>query len=257
MNVLRNFNRSFMTTSRKLVELTSKRYPNLKRGQYSNLKKEDLQFFEKLLGSNRVLTEDLDFYNTDWIKTVKGQSGCVLKPKTTDEVSEIMKYCNAKKLAVVPQGGNTGLVGGSTPIFDEIVLSTSLMDKIISLDLNSSIVSVQSGVILEKLDNYLNEKDLMVPYDLGAKGSCQVGGNIATNAGGIRLLRYGNLHGSVIGIEAVLASGEIINCMSENKKDNTGYDLKHLFIGSEGTLGIVTKVSLYALLNPKPLTWLF
>ena len=98
-------------------------------------------------------------------------------------------------------------------------------------------VTVQSGVVLEHLDNYLAEKSLMVPLDLGAKGSCHVGGNVSTNAGGLRLLRYGNLHGSVLGVEAVLASGEVLDCMSALKKDNTGYDLKHLFIGSEGNKG--------------------
>ena len=103
------------------------------------------------------------------------------------------------------------------------------------MDENSSVVTAQAGVVLERLDQHLAEKGLMVPLDLGAKGSCHIGGNVSTNAGGLRLVRYGNLHGSVLGVEAVLASGEVVDCLSQMKKDNTGYDLKHLFIGSEGT----------------------
>ena len=121
----------------------------------------------------------------------------------------------------------------------------------LGLDLNSGLVTVQSGVILETLDQYLSENDLMVPLDLGAKGSCHIGGNVSTNAGGLRLLRYGNLHGSVLGLEVVLADGSVMDCLSQLKKDNTGYDLKHLFIGSEGTLGFVTKVALQCPTRPK------
>lgn len=130
-------------------------------------------------------------------------SKCILKPKTTHEVSAILKFCNTHNLAVCPQGGNTGLVGGSVPVFDEIVLSTTLMNQIISVDDISGAVVCQSGCILETLDSHLAKYDLMVPLDLGAKASCNIGGNVSTNAGGLRLLRYGNLHGSVLGLEAV------------------------------------------------------
>merc|ERR1712029_800802 len=119
------------------------------------------------------------------------------------------------------------------------------------LDENSSVVRVQAGVVLEKLNGFLGDHGLMVPLDLGAKGSCHIGGNVSTNAGGLRLLRYGSLHGTVLGVEAVLASGQVVDCLSEMKKDNTGYDLKHLFIGSEGTLGVVTRVSLACPPRPK------
>lgn len=141
-------------------------------------------------------------------------------------------------------GGNTGLVGGSVPVFDEIVISTSLMNQIESIDAYSGIVRCQSGAILENLEGAVREQGLCMPLDLGAKGSCHIGGNVSTNAGGLRLLRYGNLHGSVLGLEVVKANGTILDLMSNFKKDNTGYHLKHLFIGSEGTLGFITKVAI-------------
>jgi D-2-hydroxyglutarate dehydrogenase len=175
-------------------------------------------------------------YNTDWMRTLRGQSTVALRPKTTAEVSEILSHCNRRRLAVCPQGGNTGLVGGSVPVFDEVVVSTERMNAIEAVDDNSSVATVQAGVILERLDTLLRSRhDLMVPLDLGAKGSCHIGGNVSTNAGGLRLLRYGNLHGSVLGVEAVLADGRVLDCLNSLKKDNTGYDLKHLFIGSEGS----------------------
>merc|ERR1719266_1169644 len=138
-------------------------------------------------------------------------------------------------LAICLQGGNTGLVGGSVPVFDEIILSTDLMNQIESLDENSSVVRIQAGVVLENLDIYLEKHGLMAPLDLGAKGSCQLGGNVSTNAGGLRLLRYGSLHANVLGLEVVLptleagssSNAQILDCMSPGlKKDNTGYDLK-------------------------------
>lgn len=131
------------------------------------------------------------------------------------------------------------------PVFDEIVISMGLLNKIEQIDELSGVVRCQSGVVLEKLEEAVREKGLCVPLDLGAKGTCHIGGNVSTNAGGLRLIRYGNLHGSVLGVEAVLANGQILNLMSNFKKDNTGFHLKHLFIGSEGSLGVVTKLALY------------
>jgi serine/threonine-protein kinase 24/25/MST4 len=162
-----------------------------------------------------------------------------------------MKYCNGKKLAVVPQGGNTGLVGGSVPVFDEIVINTSRMNKIRSFDEASGVLVVDAGVILEVADQYLAERHHLFPLDLGAKGSCHIGGNVATNAGGLRLLRYGSLHGTVLGVEAVLPDGTIFDGLSTLRKNNTGYDLKQLFIGSEGTIGIITGVSIICPPRPK------
>jgi FAD/FMN-containing dehydrogenase len=131
-------------------------------------------------------------------------------------------------------------------VHDEIVLSTERMNKIEHLDAESGAVRAQAGVILETLDAFLATHGRMAPLDLGAKGSCTIGGNVSTNAGGIRLLRYGSMHANVLGVEAVLADGTIVDALSGLRKDNTGYDVKQLFIGSEGTLGVVTRVSMMA-----------
>lgn len=244
-------------SAKEMPQFTKDRYP-VKRGNYNAINDHDISHFESILEKHRVLTgSDTEMYNIDWIKSVRGASNVVLKPKTTEEVSEIVKYCHAQKLAVVPQGGNTGLVGGSVPVFDEVVISMGLMNKIEHIDEYSGIVRCQSGVVLEKLEAAVNEKGLIVPLDLGSKGTCQIGGNVSTNAGGLRLIRYGNLHGSVLGVEAVLANGKILNLMSNFKKDNTGYHLKHLFIGSEGSLGVVTKLSLHCPTKPNAVNLAF
>ena len=146
------------------------------------------------------------------------------------------------------------MVGGSVPIFDEVVISTELMNSIESVDEPSGVVTLQAGVVLENLDNYLADFGLMAPLDLGAKGSCQIGGNVSTNAGGLRLIRYGSLQANVLGIEVVLAQegGPVLDCLKVAlKKDNTGYHLKHLFIGAEGTLGFVTRVAIQCPPRPK------
>ncbi|XP_038273123.1 D-2-hydroxyglutarate dehydrogenase, mitochondrial isoform X2 [Dermochelys coriacea] len=181
----------------------------------------------------------------------------LLRPRTAAEVSEILRYCNKRNLAVNPQGGNTGLVGGSVPVFDEIILSTALMNQVISFNSVSGILVCQAGCILENLNKYLEELDFVMPLDLGAKGSCHIGGNVATNAGGLRLLRYGSLRGTVLGLEVVLADGSILNCLASLRKDNTGYDLKQLFIGSEGTLGVITAVSILCPRKPKSVNLAF
>lgn len=180
----------------------------------------------------------------------EGQSKVALKPRSTTDVSALLAHCHRRRLAVVPQGGNTGLVGGSIPVFDEIIINTAAMNKIINFDSISGVLTCQAGCILEALDNYLEPFHHTVPLDLGAKGSCHIGGNVSTNAGGLRLLRYGSLHGTVLGVEAVLADGTVLDMLTGLRKDNTGYDLKQLFIGSEGTLGIVTAVAM--LCPPRP-----
>lgn len=218
-----------------------------------------MQYFKQLLrapsavidGVTTDATSDLEPFNRDWMRKYKGQTQLVLKPQSTEEVSQVLKYCSENMLAVVPQGGNTGLVGGSVPVFDEIVLSTSRMDKIRSFDEVSGTLVVEAGCILEAADQFLADKGHVFPLDLGAKGSCQIGGNVATNAGGLRLLRYGSLHGTVLGIEAVLPDGTIFSGLDTLRKNNTGYDLKQLFIGSEGTLGIITAVSVVCPQRPK------
>jgi len=216
------------------------------RGNYEKINSTDITVFQDMIGAKNVLTDpdDIAGNNVDWIKTVRGQSSLLLKPRTTEEVSSIMKYCHERTLAVCPQGGNTGLVGGSVPVFDEIILSTIRMQDILSIDAFSGVLECQAGCVLERANDAVSEHDMIIPLDLGAKGSCHLGGNLSTNAGGLRLLRYGSLRGSTLGVEAVLADGTVLDCLQTLRKDNTGYDLKQLMIGSEGTLGIITKLAI-------------
>ncbi|KAG7698390.1 hypothetical protein KL951_001654 [Ogataea haglerorum] len=228
-------------------------YPQVKRLDFGKITPQTVDFFKSVVGEAAVVTDqdDLLFYNEDQMRKYRGQSSLCVKPKTTQQVSEIVKYCHEHRLALVPQGGNTGLVGGSVPVFDEIVLSLSGMNKIRSFDHTSGILKADAGVILENADNFLAENGYIFPLDLGAKGSCHIGGNVAANAGGLRLLRYGSLHGSVLGLEVVLPDGTVYDSMNALRKDNTGYDLKQLFIGSEGTLGVITGVSILCPARPK------
>lgn len=257
---VRSFSQAPTLRATKEVKYTSDAYPTLKRNpNFAEITAEDIKYFKELLGSESAVidgvttdaTDDIEPFNGDWMRKYRGHTKLVLKPQSKEDVSEILKYCNGKKLAVVPQGGNTGLVGGSVPVFDEIVINTSRMNKIRSFDEASGVLVADAGVILEVADQYLAERHHLFPLDLGAKGSCHIGGNVATNAGGLRLLRYGSLHGTVLGIEAVLPDGTIMDGLSTLRKNNTGYDLKQLFIGSEGTIGIITGVSIICPPRPK------
>ncbi|XP_019177480.1 PREDICTED: D-2-hydroxyglutarate dehydrogenase, mitochondrial isoform X1 [Ipomoea nil] len=214
--------------------------------KFSTINPDDISYFKKILGERGVVEDEdtLNAVNMDWMRKYKGASKLMLQPRSTEEVSQILKHCNSRCLAVVPQGGNTGLVGGSVPVFDEVIINLGSMNKIISFDKVSGILVCEAGCILENLISFLDNQRFIMPLDLGAKGSCQIGGNVSTNAGGLRLLRYGSLHGNVLGVEAVLANGTVLDMLGTLRKDNTGYDLKHLFIGSEGSLGIITKVSI-------------
>ncbi|KAF4572774.1 FAD-binding Oxidoreductase/Transferase Type 4 [Pleurotus pulmonarius] len=214
---------------------------------------QDVQQFASILPPSSVLStlpplstaaSELDQYNNDWMGKYHGKSTTILKPKTTQQVSDIVKLCWERRIGIVPQGGNTGLVGGSVPIHDEVVVNLSNMNKVRSFDPVSGILVADAGCILQSLTDYIAPHHHIMPLDLGAKGSCHIGGNVATNAGGLRLLRYGSLHGSVLGIEVVLPDGTILDQLTSLRKDNTGYDLKQLFIGAEGTLGIITGVSI-------------
>ncbi|KAI6660949.1 D-2-hydroxyglutarate dehydrogenase, mitochondrial [Oopsacas minuta] len=232
--------------------VTQTRFSQLSTLSYKRLTDNDVEILSKIVeGSIITNTDDLETYNTDWMRRCNAKSKLVLKPNSTQKVSQILSYCNQERIAVVPQGGNTGLVGGGVPMdSNEIILSLSKMNKVIEFEPSLGVLTCEAGCVLENLDRYLEKFGHCVPLDLGAKGSCQIGGNVSTNAGGLRLLRYGSLRGNVLGIEAVLADGTIIDCMSSLRKDNTGYDIKQLFIGSEGTLGVITKIALLAPIKP-------
>ena len=234
------------------VKYTTDSYDIKRNSKYAELTPEHVKFFKSTLeddsgiidGVSEDASDDIEAYNKDWMNKYRGHAKLVLRPKSTDEVSKILKYCNEHKLAIVPQGGNSGLVGGSIPVWDEIVLNIGRMNQIRSFDEVSGILVVDGGVILENADNYLAKHNHIFPLDLGAKGSCQIGGNVATNAGGLRYLRYGSMHGNVLGLEVVLPDGTIMNDLGKLKKNNTGFDIKQLFIGAEGTIGIITGVSI-------------
>ncbi|KAK2748569.1 hypothetical protein FQN57_000704 [Myotisia sp. PD_48] len=254
------FSPSLNRPASKQIKFTADAYPELKRNpNFAQITSEHVQHFKDLLGAQSAVidgvttdaADDILPFNKDWMGKYQGHAKLVLKPQSTNEVSQILRYCNENKLAVVPQGGNTGLVGGSVPVFDEIVINMSRMNNIRSFDENSGVLAVDAGVILEVADNYLSQRNHIFPLDLGAKGSCHIGGNVSTNAGGLRLLRYGSLHGNVLGIEAVLPDGTIVDDMCVLRKNNTGYDLKQLFIGSEGTIGIITGVTVICPQKPK------
>ena len=195
-------------------------------------------------GEDDIILTDM---NADWQKQYFGKSKCALFPRTSEEVSTILRYCHENHIAVCPQGGNTGLVGGAVPVFDEVILSLKRMNSVLSIDDVTGVCVCEAGVVLEELDDALMRRGMCMPLDLGAKGKCQIGGNVSTNAGGLRLIKYGSLRGTVLGLEVVLADGTVLSSLlRENRKDNTGYDLKQLFIGAEGTLGVVTKIAIIA-----------
>lgn len=227
--------------------LTRVRHPKLKRSShYATLTEKDVAFFERLLPDGRAITNPDDClpYNIDWIKTCQGQSRLVLRPKTTEEVQAIVRYCHERQLAICPQSGNTGLAGGSVPVFDEIVLSFRLLNQIGDFDENSGVLIADAGCILQTLDNHVRQLGHTMPIDLGAKGSCLIGGNVATNAGGLRVVRFGSLRSAILGLDIILADGSHLDCLTSLRKDNTGVDLKQAFIGSEGILGLITRVAL-------------
>ena len=204
-----------------------------------------LSNFENTTNNNNTNTDNLTKYNTDWLNKYTGYSKLVLKPKTNLEVSSILQYCNTHFLSVIPQGGNTGLVGGSVPNNDEVIISLEKMNVIFGVE-NSNISTVhsQAGVVLATLNSYtLDNFNKVIPLDLGAKGSCFIGGNLATHAGGIHFMQYGSLRNNCMEITAVLANGDIVkfNSNTSSNKSNDRLNLKNIIIGSEGTLGIITE----------------
>jgi FAD/FMN-containing dehydrogenase len=171
-------------------------------------------------------------------------------PRSTQQVASILKFCNERRIAVQPQGGMTGMAGGGVPVGPCVVISLERMRAVKELDVAAGTITVEAGVVMETVQKAADAADLFFPLDLGGRGSCQIGGNVSTNAGGNRVLRFGVARDLVLGIEAVLADGTVIDSLRKVMKNNTGYDLRQLFIGAEGTLGIVTAVVLR--LFPKP-----
>ncbi len=189
---------------------------------------------------------------TDWRGLYRGRTPLLLKPASTEEVAEIVRLCAAARVAIVPQGGNTGLVGGSVPDAsgEQILLCLSRLNRIRALDPEDFTLTAEAGCILATVQEAAQRVDRLFPLSLGAEGRCQIGGVVSTNAGGTAVLRYGSMRELVLGIEAVLPDGRVWNGLRRLRKDNTGYDLKQLFIGAEGTLGIVTAAVLK--LFPRP-----
>ena len=182
----------------------------------------------------------------------KGVSKLLLKPRNTKEVSEVLKICFQNKISLVPQGGRTGLSGGTipNPKKNEVIISMEKMNKILSVDKDNFSLTAQAGCTLNNIKKFSQDNNMYFPLNLPSKESCTIGGNIASNAGGSNVLKYGMTRDLVLGLEIVLPDGRILNNLKEIKKDNRGYDLKHLFIGSEGSLGIITTAVLK--LFPKP-----
>lgn len=189
---------------------------------------------------------DLEPHLVDWRGAYAGKTLLLVAPKDTDEVSRVVRACAAAGVAIVPQGGNTSLCGGSVPdeTGKQVLLSMSRMNRIISVDPFNLSIQVEAGCVLASIQEAAAAVDLIFPLSLGAEGTCQIGGNLATNAGGVNVIRYGTARSLVLGLEVVLADGTVLNSMRALRKDTAGYDLKQLFVGSEGTLGIITAATL-------------
>ena len=208
----------------------------------------------KILNNKNIIYDnlELDKYNKDWRGFFNFKCICAIFPETKEEIEKIVLFCNKNDIKIIPQGGNTSLTGSSVPTKDnyEIILNLRKLNKIIKLDKQNELIEVESGVTLDSVKEYADKNNFYFPISLTSSGSCQIGGNIATNAGGINALKYGSMIENVRGISVILADGSNIECMSPMKKNNTGYNIKNLFIGSEGTLGIIYKCLLK--IYPKP-----
>ena len=202
-----------------------------------------LDTLRAIVGAPCVLTEgDLSAWEVDWRQRERGKALAVVRPRTTEEVAAVVKACVQAGVSIVPQGGNTGMVVGSTPDASgtQVVLSLARMNRIRVVDAANLTVTVEAGCILQTLQEACEEAGFLFPLSLAAEGSCTIGGNLATNAGGTQVVRYGNTRELCLGLEVVTAQGDIWSGLTGLRKDNTGYDLRHLFVGSEGTLGVIT-----------------
>ena len=216
-----------------------------------------IALLRQICGPSHVLTHqdpgaDLSPWEQDWRKRVKGQALAVVRPGNTQEVAAVVKACAATGTPIVPQGGNTGLVVGGVPDAsgNQIVLSMTRMNAVRAIDKDNLTITVDAGCVLQNLQTAAENAGFLFPLSLGAEGSCTIGGNLGTNAGGTQVVRYGNTRDLCLGLEVVTAQGDIWHGLSGLRKDNTGYDLRNLMIGSEGTLGIITAATLK--LYPQP-----
>jgi FAD/FMN-containing dehydrogenase len=208
----------------------------------------------EIVGARNVLTGPAETkpYYTDWRRQYSGTAECVVRPANTAEVAAVVALCGREQVAIVPQGGNTGLVGGSVPTgaHREIVLSLGRLNRIRAIDPLNDTITVEAGCVLTAVQKAAEDAGRLFPLSLAAEGSCQIGGNLSTNAGGVNVLRYGTAREQVLGLAVVLPDGRVWDGLRALRKDNTGYDLKQLFLGAEGTLGIITAAVLR--LFPRP-----
>ena len=206
-----------------------------------------LQELAQICGPAHVLKDgDLSAWESDWRKRSRGKALAVVRPDSATQVAQVVQACARHGVSMVPQGGNTGLVVGSTPDDSgrQVVLSMQRMNRVLAIDKANLTVTVEAGCILQALQERAQQEGLLFPLSLAAEGSCTIGGNLATNAGGTQVLRYGNARELCLGLQVVTAQGEVWEGLSGLRKDNTGYDLRDLFIGSEGTLGVITAATL-------------
>jgi FAD/FMN-containing dehydrogenase len=207
-----------------------------------------------IVGQAHVLTEgDLTGYELDWRKRERGKSLAVVRPASTAQVAAVVQACAAAGVSIVPQGGNTGMVVGSTPDASgtQVVLSLTRMNAVRALDGGNLTITVEAGCVLQSLQEVCEKAGFLFPLSLASEGSCTIGGNLGTNAGGTQVVRYGNTRELCLGLEVVTAQGEVWSGLTGLRKDNTGYDLRHLFIGSEGTLGVITAATMKLYPLPK------
>jgi len=220
-----------------------------------------LQAFGAIIGTRNLLTDSADMapYLKEWRDLFTGKARAVARPSSTAQVAALLALAHETGTPIVPQGGNTGLVGGQIPVADgrEIILSLGRMDKVRSIDPVSDTIIVEAGVTLSRVQDAADGADRLFPLSLASEGSCTIGGNLSTNAGGTAVLAYGNSRDLCLGLEVVLADGRIWNGLRTLRKDNTGYDLRNLFIGAEGTLGVITAASLKLFPKPKARATIF
>jgi FAD/FMN-containing dehydrogenase len=208
---------------------------------------DQLQALRASVGPANVLTgADAEPYSVDWRERYHGRALAVVRPGSTDEVAAVVRVCAEAGVAIVPQGGNTSLCGGATPDASgrAVILSLRRLDRIRAIDTDNDTIEAEAGCVLQTVQQAAREAGRLFPLSLAAEGSCTIGGNLATNAGGTQVLRYGNMRELALGLEVVTADGEVWHGLRGLRKDNTGYDLRDLFIGSEGTLGVITAATL-------------